>query len=462
LAKNENKKKSLPSLLAARVILVFASLVLSIMVTEIGLRLFVNESDLIAGDEVTVWRDNAAREKGFYTPDSELGYRPVLGTTKYDEHGTMRNRYALAKPPGKTRVLFIGDSVTHRATIVEALRERYGEQSFEYWNAGVEGFNTPQEVAFYLRWNHRIEPDHVILTFHNNDFEITPVAYVDDQDRMRVFSPSALTEGVNTWLYGNSYVYRLYRRVRANFAAEQQRDDLAVRVRESLARLRDQLQARGIQLSVVLFPVLSPPEEWDSWQQWSRQRALAILAELNLRCFDLFEPLTNALANGLPVREELSDHWHPNKTGARCFVDYLVARGLLGKLPLEADRTVFKVGKPAIQRLACAAGKVHARSRYIVLGSASGIANGHRCDGLEIPLGEDAYLRFLVTNPNTLIANSAGVLDDNGRAVATVSLPKDLVAGNPDATLFHAFVVYRESPPACTFVSNAVPLRFAR
>jgi hypothetical protein len=43
--------------------------------------------------------------------------------------------------------------------------------------AGVESFNTVQEVAYDRSFNRFIRLDHVILTFHLNDFETTPVAF---------------------------------------------------------------------------------------------------------------------------------------------------------------------------------------------------------------------------------------------------------------------------------------------
>ena len=54
-------------------------------------------------------------EYGIFQVDSALGYRPVPGGKTYDVHGAKRNEYALEKPAGKRRLLFIGDSVTDRA-----------------------------------------------------------------------------------------------------------------------------------------------------------------------------------------------------------------------------------------------------------------------------------------------------------------------------------------------------------
>jgi hypothetical protein len=116
-------------------------------------------------------RDNLST----FVIDPDFGFRPILPSGSYTRFGTLANGYAEAKRPGVTRLLFIGDSVTRRGHIVEALKSHYGSQEYEYWNAGVESFNTVQEVEYYRRFNRAIQPDHVILTFHLNDFETTPV-----------------------------------------------------------------------------------------------------------------------------------------------------------------------------------------------------------------------------------------------------------------------------------------------
>ena len=85
------------------------------------------------------------------------------------------------KKKGKQRILFLGDSITARGKIVSQLKQLYRTERYEYWNAGVEGYNTFQEVEFFKKHNQHINPDHVILIFTiPNDFEDTPVVFVDD------------------------------------------------------------------------------------------------------------------------------------------------------------------------------------------------------------------------------------------------------------------------------------------
>ena len=121
--------------------------------------------------------------------DSDFGFRPVLGNSEYNVYGTLYNNYSFEKKENTKRLLFLGDSVTRRAKIIDALRESYGEEKFEYFNAGVESFNTVQEVAFYKKYNSVIRPDHLILTLHNNDFETTPVAFYNQDHHLVIYAP---------------------------------------------------------------------------------------------------------------------------------------------------------------------------------------------------------------------------------------------------------------------------------
>ena len=457
-----------------KIVLVLASVVFSLLLAEGILRIVFSSDDLMLDAiEDTNWTSAAAPEKGIYTADADLGYRPVLGTKRYNEFGTHLNSYDVNENAGKTRLLFIGDSVTERRRIVDGLREAYGEERYEYWNAGVGGFNTPQEVKWYLRWNHKIRPDHVILTFHNNDFLVTPVAFHDDQDRLRVFAPQTRGEGIqpwHPWLYKNSYLYRLYRKVLASSDNPCDQKANVDGVRENLARLRDNLAESGIEFTVVLLPILSPTKEWTEGQSWSRKASIQIFEDLGLRYFDLMDPLLAALADGVDIRETPEDAWHPNDEGGFRFAGYLAQKGLLRglrpegihKSGLEADRDSVSISARSTQTLTCDAGPEHANLRYLLLGTASGIRLGTRIGRKILPLHLDGYFRYLATNPNTLIAGSSGRLDSQGRAVIEIAPPAGLESSVASLTLHHAFLVYRDNPFVCSFVSNAVPVTITK
>lgn len=110
--------------------------------------------------------------------DPGLGYRPKLDGRIFSVLGTRINDYPLEKIKDIRRILFIGDSVVGQGMVDGALKKLYGEKYYEYWNAGVAGYNTVEEVLYYKKFDlNKINPDHVILIFNFNDYSTTPVAF---------------------------------------------------------------------------------------------------------------------------------------------------------------------------------------------------------------------------------------------------------------------------------------------
>src|SRR5215467_10511368 len=140
--------KALPTVRLLLVSLLVASLssALVILGVEVFHRFKAPYRAFGGAAELTQFRQGGPDSTLWAVVDPHFGFRPVLGEGPYTRFGTLANDYAAAKPPGVQRLLFIGDSVTHRGYIVDALRAVYGSQQYEYWNAGVEAFNTVQEV----------------------------------------------------------------------------------------------------------------------------------------------------------------------------------------------------------------------------------------------------------------------------------------------------------------------------
>ena len=90
--------------------------------------------------------------------DPEMGFCPIVPGPLYAETGTWRNSYSADKHADSQRVLSLGDSVTARGRIERALARRAAGQRtetpsldcprLEWWNGGVESFNTEQDVCF--------------------------------------------------------------------------------------------------------------------------------------------------------------------------------------------------------------------------------------------------------------------------------------------------------------------------
>src|SRR6266446_7603445 len=251
--------------------------------------------------ELTQFRQDAPNGLSTFVVDPDFGFRPVLGEGPYTRFGTLANGYAEAKVPGVRRLLFLGDSVTHRGHIIDALMAEYGSPGYEYWNAGVESFNTVQEVAYYKRFNRPIRPDHVILTFHLNDFETTPIAFRDADGTLVVFAPNWPVRRLNPWLFQHSYTYRYW--LGLVTPKKTARAEIMAEVRASLADLERVVAVDGARLTVLVLPILRPVSDWKPEYREYRRLILGLLESLRIRHFDLLEPLQEALAAGAVMTE---------------------------------------------------------------------------------------------------------------------------------------------------------------
>ncbi|MEM7310724.1 MAG: hypothetical protein AAF682_28885 [Planctomycetota bacterium] len=263
-----------------------------------------------------------------FTIDPDFGFRPLFGGRDYDERGFLHNAYPLQKTPGVERVLFLGDSVTRRGRIVAAIRERYGEANREYWNAGVESFSLVQSVRYFLRYAQACDPDHVVFTFHYNDFQTTPVTFLDEDDEVVLYAPTRPRQDVNAWLYKRS---SLYRRVLKTLDSRAGNEAIVAEMSAALGELRAWTDASGARLSVLLFPYLAPREQGLAVHDTWREQTLALCREHGLRTFDLLPTVAETLAAGVAVEERPGDTEHPSDALAEAFAVFLEREGLLAR-----------------------------------------------------------------------------------------------------------------------------------
>ncbi len=330
-------------------LLLVLSSTFAVCTAEVILRFVYPYHAFGAGTELSWMRENTAPLHQVFTVDPDFGFRPILGKA-FSEVGTHPNSYSLQKNPKVNRVLFIGDSVTAFGHMISALRRVYGDENYEYWNAGVQSFCTSQEVEFYRRYNRGIGPDHVVLTFHNNDFQTTPVSFFNKQNQLVVYTPHTAIEDLSPWLFENSYLYRVLLGLRLRGGGSE--DALVREVRESLDLLRRFTQEDGAKLTVLVLPILRPIEEWSPAEKRHHQAALAILAELDIRHFDLFPILQQGLLAGIELSEPPGDPWHPGDALSDLFARHLVEQNLLSDSAVVASSTkassadVFFVADP--------------------------------------------------------------------------------------------------------------------
>jgi hypothetical protein len=261
-----------------------------------------------------------------FTPDPDLGFMPVCGSNKYySAFGTLKNKYTLAKRPDVTRLLFIGDSVTHRGELIRALKKLYGNERFEYWNAGVEAYNTVQEVGFYRRYNRNIHPDHVILTMVCNDMETTPLAFMDS-GKLVLIAPSLPRCQLNAWLFRHCFIYRRWVGQRVQRNSEQFRQRIREELISSLRSLNEELKGEGVKFTVLVLPWLVPPDKCPKEPKAIQRDFVGIAHSLNLRTFDLAEPIAAAATNG--VLGGADDTLHPNEEIALYLAQWLKEKGV--------------------------------------------------------------------------------------------------------------------------------------
>jgi lysophospholipase L1-like esterase len=256
--------------------------------------------------------------------DEDIGLRPVLGGAEYGEHGALHNDYPLTKADSVERLLFIGDSVTYRGKIVAALRELYGEEGIEYWNGGVTGYSTSQELGYYRLFLKDIDADHVILTFHLNDFEATPVTFRDGDRLVCVYTKDKQRELVPwLWLHSRLYVFaQHYLR-----PAPDSNPVIAAEVLSDLAELAALVRSRGARFTVLVFPWLRPRDRWPGSLPGKHQRVLETLERLEVPYFTFLDELDQALAVDEEICEVPLDPQHPSDAFAHRMALSMQQRG---------------------------------------------------------------------------------------------------------------------------------------
>ena len=327
--------------MAKRFIFWFITLMMPVMVAAVGAELYLRAMNPHEAFNAG-WESPGQSPRGptdvstYVTLDPDFGWRPTLDTPIYDRYGALRNEYDPNDRKGRIRLLFLGDSVTRRGHTIAALKRLYGDGKFEFWNAGVEGYNPLQEITYYRRFAASLEPDHVILSLHNNDLETIPVAFINDEGRLVVFASNIMLGRVESWLVVHSLLYRGALGLFFDFAEE--RAKIIQEVRAEFLVFGDELAARGVRLTVILFPIVSPDGQWKIHEAENHQQLRTILADLDLRFFDLTPAYQAAIQCELPVQENTGDTWHPGPEVSELFAAYLHRRGMLTQGRGDNDR----------------------------------------------------------------------------------------------------------------------------
>lgn len=172
-----------------RLALIAGSLLFTVVLIEISLRLFPGLLPPGFGVEASRTVEVNPNEFGFYQFDPTIGWVGVpnaegtLVTTEsetavhFNSAGLRDDEYTLEKPEGVTRIAVLGDSFTwgygveQDENFAAVLEQRFAieGQPVEVINFGLTGYGTDQSYLIYQEIAHAYDPDIVILAFYEND-----------------------------------------------------------------------------------------------------------------------------------------------------------------------------------------------------------------------------------------------------------------------------------------------------
>ncbi|MAG58227.1 MAG: hypothetical protein CMJ83_18225 [Planctomycetes bacterium] len=127
--------------------------------------------------------------------------------------------------------------------------------------------------------------------------------------------------------------------------------------------------------------------------------------------------------------------------------------------PLSASPATMSVATGGTQMFTLSAGPSYGDLGYLLAGSASGTSPATSIgNGITIPLVQDAWTSFSIALPNPLYQDTFGVLDLNGQATASFTLPSGLPPSLIGLSVWHAFAV--ATTTQVVLGSNAVEMVF--
>lgn len=224
------------------------------------------------------------------------------------------------KPPGKTRIMMLGDSITFgwgappdgitSNLLEDKLNADRDATPVEVLNTGIGNTNTAMQTAFFLGRGKRYKPDIVVLNYFINDAEPTPerkTQWLFEWSYAAVFIAGRLDIALRTffdretWL---DYYRNLYGEDRPGWRA----------ARDAMARLAAFCRERGIKLMIVNYPELHQLDPYPFKDVSARLRAEA--ERLDVPFIDLTPAVKGLDPESLWVTPTDA---HPNKRAAERF-----------------------------------------------------------------------------------------------------------------------------------------------
>jgi len=272
------------------------------------------------------------------------GYFDGNGTLTYETNslGWRSPEATREKPPGRFRILGIGDSFTFGTGVrredlfltrlADAL-EAESPGRFEVWNLGVMGFNTSHELHLLRNEGLALDPDLVVICYVLNDAEVILPPGDKRKDpaapaalRTGQHSPSMLFDHLKERIRNRSARETAVKRILADYADSAPGFLLVQRSLQEIGRLA---RETGIPVVLMIFPNMWQLDE--SYPFASAHAKVASAAErAGLPVLDLIDAFRGEDGVSLWVHP---GNQHPNERAhaiaGRALHDFLRERGLL-------------------------------------------------------------------------------------------------------------------------------------
>ena len=157
--------------LSTKILLIVASVMITLCVIEIGLRMF--GMAYCSGN----WDRNDSLLGTVFIPGSKGIYKSVNGEVliKINSLGLRDEEFPLEKPKSEKRILVLGDSFVEALqvpldqTFLKLLEDMFLPDHVRVINGGHSGYGQAEQLLFWRYKGSQLDPDLVILFFYAND-----------------------------------------------------------------------------------------------------------------------------------------------------------------------------------------------------------------------------------------------------------------------------------------------------
>lgn len=273
-------------------------------------------SAVSAGDRRLIWE---------YPAYAERPYSGSFGTAiaKFNRYGFRdQDRETTAKPVGKFRVAFVGDSVTEGLGVaVEYTFVRLFEDlmcatrssnDVEALNFGVGGYQTVQ-IAALLDKVLPFQPDMVVYVMCPNDFD-----FIDASGGLVAYhSPPAIL--LPRWIQARTVALGYPRTHSGYYAAHfnARHDEVFAAIEE----MKTRVHKIGAKFTVAILPHFWDAPIGDEYPFPEHQKILQYLNDSGIPHIDLLAGMKNSGVTNLSA--VALDGWHPDSKGHRIIAEIL-------------------------------------------------------------------------------------------------------------------------------------------